>query len=54
MAEKQKMQAPSGIAGLVRYEEDKDALIKMKPIHVLAIAIGLIVLEAILFLSIRF
>lgn len=52
MAEKQKMQAPSGMAGLVRYEEDKEALIKMKPIHVLAIAIGLIAIEAVLFLTI--
>jgi len=50
MAEK-KLRAPSTIAGLVRYdEEDKESFIKLKPIHVVGIAIALIILEIILFL----
>jgi preprotein translocase subunit Sec61beta len=51
MAEKQKLKSPSGVAGLVRYdEEDKESIIKLKPIHVIGISIALIVLELILFL----
>ncbi|MEM5782060.1 MAG: preprotein translocase subunit Sec61beta [Candidatus Aenigmatarchaeota archaeon] len=51
MAEKQKIKAPSTIAGLVRYdEEDKESLIRLKPVHVVGIAIALIVIELILFL----
>lgn len=51
MAEKQKLRAPSTIAGLVRYdEEDKESLIKLKPVHVIEIALALIVIELILFL----
>jgi preprotein translocase subunit Sec61beta len=50
MAEKQKLQSPSGMAGIVRYdEEDKEALIKLKPIHIVAMALALIILEIILF-----
>jgi len=54
MAEKQKQQrTPSPIAGLVRYdEEDKESIIKLKPIHVIAFCIALVVLEVILFLAI--
>ena len=52
MAEKQKMRAPSTIAGLVRYEEEGESLIKLKPMHVVGIVAVLIVLELILFLSI--
>jgi len=52
MAEKQKLQAPSGIAGLVRYEECEESLIKMKPIHVVGIVIALIATEVILFLMV--
>jgi len=52
MAEKIK-RAPSTIAGLVRYdEEDKESLIKLKPIHVIGISIVLIILELILFLMV--
>jgi preprotein translocase subunit Sec61beta len=50
MAEKQKMRTPSGMAGLVKYEDEGESLIKMKPVHVVGIAVGLIVLEVILFL----
>lgn len=52
MAEKQKMKSPSSIAGLVRYdEEDKESIIKLKPIHVIGICIALVVLELVLFLT---
>ena len=51
MAEKQRMQAPTGMAGLVRYEETEESLIKLKPEHIVALAAGLIVIEmALLFL----
>jgi preprotein translocase subunit Sec61beta len=55
MAEKQKQQrAPSAIAGLVRYdEEDREALIKLKPLHVVAICVALVVIELILFLAVK-
>ncbi|MEM5804521.1 MAG: preprotein translocase subunit Sec61beta [Candidatus Aenigmatarchaeota archaeon] len=49
MAEKQQMQAPSGMAGLVRYYEDEKSLIKLKPQHVVAICSFLVVLEIILY-----
>ena len=52
MAEKKQMRAPSGMAGLVKYEDEGESLIKLKPIHVVGIAVGFIVLEAILFLAI--
>jgi preprotein translocase subunit Sec61beta len=52
MAEKQQMRTPSGVAGLVRFEEAEDAIIKMKPIHVFGIAVALIVMELVLFLAI--
>jgi preprotein translocase subunit Sec61beta len=54
MAEKRRMQAPSGMAGLVKYEDEGESLIKMKPIHVVGIGVALILLELILFLAIPF
>ena len=49
MAEKQRAQAPSGMAGLVRYYEEDEALIKLKPVHVLELCIGFVVLQVMLF-----
>ena len=49
MSEKKKMQAPTGMAGLVRYEEGKESKIKLEPKVVVAIAVAIIVLEIILF-----
>ena len=46
---KQRTRAPSGIAGLVRYEEEEESAIKLSPEIVVLIATGLIILE-ILFL----
>lgn len=53
MAEKQKMQAPSGMAGLVRYEETEESLIKLKPEHIVAIATALVVIEMALFFIVK-
>lgn len=53
MAEKQRMQAPSGMAGLVRYEETEESLIKLKPEYVVALAVGLIVIETALFFLVK-
>lgn len=50
MAEKERMQAPSGMAGLVRYEETDESLIKLKPEHIVIMAAGLIVVELALFI----
>ena len=52
MAEKQKLRAPTGMAGLVKYEDEGESLIKLKPVHVVGISVGLIILELILFLMI--
>ena len=53
MAEKQKLRTPSSVAGLVRYDEESgDSLIKLKPIHVFGIALALIAIEIILFLTV--
>jgi preprotein translocase subunit Sec61beta len=49
MAEKQRAQAPSGMAGLVRYYEEEDSLIKLKPVHVLGICVSFVFLEIMLF-----
>jgi preprotein translocase subunit Sec61beta len=49
MAEKQQMQAPSGMAGLVRYADDEKSLIKLKPQHVVAVCIMLVVMEIALY-----
>ena len=49
MAEKQQMQAPSGMAGLVRYADDEKSLIKLKPQHVVAICVMLVVMEIALY-----
>ena len=49
MAEKQKLRAPTTAAGLVKYEDEEESLIKLKPVHVVGIAVGLIILELILF-----
>ncbi len=46
---KEKMQAPSGMAGLVRYYEEDKSLVKMKPEHVIGICAGLIILEILLY-----
>jgi len=51
MAEKRQMRAPSGMAGLVKYEDEGESLVKLKPMHVVGIAVGLIVFEMILFLA---
>lgn len=52
MAEKKNMRAPSGVAGLVRYDEEDDALLKLKPTHVVVVALALIIME-ILFLAVK-
>jgi preprotein translocase subunit Sec61beta len=47
MAEKNQMRTPSGAAGLVRYDEGDDStIIKMKPMHVVALATVLVIIEA--------
>ena len=49
MAEK-KQRIPTSTAGLVRYEEDEESLIKLKPIHIVIASIALAIVEMLLFL----
>ncbi|MFH0929191.1 MAG: preprotein translocase subunit Sec61beta [Candidatus Aenigmatarchaeota archaeon] len=51
MAHKQQMRQPSSMAGLVKYDDDEKSLVKIKPIHVVGIGVGLIVMELVLFLA---
>ena len=44
------MQAPQGMAGLVRYYDEDKSLVKMKPEHVLAICAGLVIFEVLLYM----
>jgi preprotein translocase subunit Sec61beta len=50
MSEQKKLQAPTSMAGLVRYYEEDKSLIKLKPIHVIGVCTALVVIELILFL----
>jgi preprotein translocase subunit Sec61beta len=48
MAKKDKMYMPTGSGGLVRYQEEGDEKIKLKPKHVVYVVVGLVVAEIIL------
>lgn len=47
MAE-EKVSAPSGMAGLVRYFEEEKSIIKLKPEHVVAVCSAIAVVEVFL------
>ncbi len=49
MADKKKLRTPTGMAGLVRYEEGAESKIKMEPKIVVFIGVAVIILELILF-----
>lgn len=48
MVDKKKLQTPTGMAGLVRYEEDEESKFKLEPKVVVFVGIAIIVLEIIL------
>jgi len=48
MAKKDRFRMPTGMAGLVRYGEESKEQIKVKPKHVIAFCIVVVVLEVIL------
>ena len=48
MAKKDKTRLPSGMAGLVRYDEELKNAPKLKPEWVIGFAIGVVILELIL------
>lgn len=48
MAKKDKFRMPTGMAGLVRYGEDAKEQLKIKPKHVIAFCIVVVVLEVLL------
>jgi len=49
MTDKKKLRTPTGMAGLVRYEESAESKIKMEPKIVVFIGVAVIILELILF-----
>jgi len=52
MARKDQMQAPSGMAGLVRYFDEDQSVIKLKPEQVLGICAAIVMIEvALLFVA---
>jgi preprotein translocase subunit Sec61beta len=48
MAKKDKSRLPSGMGGLVRYDEEVKETLKIKPEYVIYFSLGVIVLELIL------
>lgn len=48
MSDKKQMRAPMGMAGLVRYDEEEESLIKLKPEFVVVIGVALIIIELML------
>ncbi len=48
MAKKDKFRMPTGMAGLVRYGEDAKEQLKIKPKHVIAFCVVVVVLELLL------
>lgn len=52
MAEKERVSAPPGMAGLVRYYEEEKSLIKLKPEHVIGLCAAIVLLEIFLYLTV--
>jgi len=48
MGKKDKIYMPMGMGGLFRFEEEEKHLIKLKPVHLIYITIGVIVVEVLL------
>ena len=46
--QKDKVYMPAGIGGLMRYQEEEQQVIKIKPKQVIWIVIGIVVLELLL------
>jgi preprotein translocase subunit Sec61beta len=49
MAAKDKLKTPSGMAGLVRYEEDTESKIKLEPRTVIFVSVAILIIEILLF-----
>jgi preprotein translocase subunit Sec61beta len=48
MAKKDKFRMPTGMAGLIRYGEESKDQIKVKPKHIIAFCVVVVILELIL------
>ena len=48
MAKKDKVYMPMGIGGLIRYGEEEESKIKLKPEHLIYIAVAIAAIEIIL------
>lgn len=45
MAKKDRVRMPSGMAGIVRYDEEPKEAIKIKPEHVIAASLAIVMVE---------
>ncbi len=45
MASKDKVYVPSGVGGLIRYSEEEKEVVKLKPMHVVWIVVGIAAFE---------
>ena len=50
MSDKKMLRQPSSIAGLVKYD-DGESKVNIQPMHVIGFAVGLVLLEVVLFLA---
>ena len=48
MAKKDRIRMPSGMAGILRHDEEVKEAIKIKPKYVIGFSVGIIVLELLL------
>jgi len=48
MAKKDRIYMPMGIGGLIRYGEEEESKIKLKPEHLVYLAVSIAVLEIVL------
>ena len=48
MAKKDKIYMPMGTGGLLRYSEEEKELLRIKPMHVVYIVTGIVLLEIVL------
>ncbi len=48
MGKQDRVYMPSGIGGLIRYQEEEKQLIKLKPMQIVYLVAGIVVLELVL------
>ena len=48
MAKSDRVYMPSGIGGLIRYQEEEKQVIKLKPMQIVYLVVGIVVFELLL------